>query len=1118
MRCSNCASDNPADKKFCGDCGARLGNNCPKCGADNPVEKRFCGDCGAALAAGGVAEQPPASARRAPAVRVAAEQAEASALEGERKTVTALFADIKGSTELEQDLDPEEARAIVDPALKLMIDAVRRYDGYIVQSTGDGIFALFGAPVAHEDHPQRALYAALRMQEEIRRYAERLRADGRAPIQIRVGANTGEVVVRSIATGDDHVEYTPIGHTTNLASRMQTLADPGATVISETTRRLVEGYFALKPLGASRVKGIAEPINVYEVTGLGPLRTRLQRSAGRGLTKFVGREREMDAMKAAAERATGGHGQIVAAMAEAGTGKSRLFYEYKVKNQSGWMVLETFSVSHGKASAFLPVLDLLHGYFKITGDDDARARREKIGGKVLMLDRALEDTLPYLFALLGIVEGDDPLGQMDANVRKRRTLDAIKRILLRESLNQPLMVVFEDLHWIDEETQALLNLLADSIANAKILLLVNYRPEYSHLWNSKTIYTQLRLDPLGKESADEMLAALLGDGAGMAQLKRVIIERTEGNPFFMEETVQVLLDEGSLVRDGSMTRLTRPLGDLKIPPTVQGILAARIDRLSAESKDLLQALAVIGREFPLSLIRAVVPKTDDVLSRMLNDLQLGEFIYEQPAVGDIEYSFKHALTQEVAFGSVLNDRRKELHRRTAAAIESLYAERLEDRYSELAHHYARAGDDAKAVQYMGLAGEQALNRSAFTEAHTLLTAGLELLKTLPESPARDAQEIRMQLNLGVVAQTSIGPSNNQTEAAFVRAYELCVREGESVDLLRALSGIRLVHLTMGNPRRAQELAGEILEIARRINDPIQIAIAHAAFAQGLAALGEMIQARQMLDELMDLFRSLPDLPELQVPRATLHFLLSRALWLLGFADQADKQAREAEIAGHRSSNPLAKAFGLQPQEVDIWCDNFESVREGAQTLLEAPWAAELNPIWKARADLILGWSMARQGRSDGVAMIRGAMAAVASSRFGIYRSIYGAMLAEACASVGRIDEALSAVDEVLPVAQTQERYYEGELNRLRGEFLLMRGTTESVAAEDCFRTAIDIARRQSAKSWQLRATTSLARLLRDTNRCDEARAMLTEIYNWFTEGFTTPDLKAAKALLQELKG
>ncbi|HKM99403.1 MAG TPA: adenylate/guanylate cyclase domain-containing protein, partial [Candidatus Binataceae bacterium] len=652
MRCSNCKTENPAGKKFCGDCGAALANLCPKCGADNPAGKRFCGECGTAL--GEAAAPALAEKSNESPIRVAESPAPEN-LEGERKTVTALFADIKGSTELEQDLDPEEARAIIDPALKLMIDAVRRYDGYVVQSTGDGIFAIFGAPVAHEDHPQRALYAALRMQEEIRRYAEKLRADGRAPIQIRVGVNTGEVVVRSIATGGGNVEYTPIGHTTNLASRMQTLADPGATVIAESTRKLVEGYFALKPLGASRVKGIAEPVNVYEVTGLGPLRTRLQRSAGRGYTKFVGRHREMDAMKAAAEQAKAGRGQIVAAMAEPGVGKSRLLFEFKATSAAGWMVLETFSVSHGKASAYLPVIDLLHSYFDIKAEDDPRKRRERVIGKLLALDPSLEDALAYVFGLLGIVEGADRLAGMDAEIRKRRTLDAIKRIILRESLNQPLMVIFEDLHWIDGGTQALLNLLADSIGTAKVLLLVNYRPEYSHQWGSKTYYTQLRLDPLGRESADEMLSAMLGEGKDLVALKRLIIEKTEGNPFFMEEIVQVLLDEGALVRNGAV-KLTKSLNELKIPPTVQAILAARVDRLPTDEKELLQTLAVTGKEFSLSLVRAVFKKPHDEISRMLNDLQLAEFIYEQPAVGDIDYTFKHALTQEVAYNSVLIER------------------------------------------------------------------------------------------------------------------------------------------------------------------------------------------------------------------------------------------------------------------------------------------------------------------------------------------------------------------------------------------------------------------------------------------------------------------------------
>src|SRR5713101_6393621 len=430
MRCTKCGAENPAGKRFCGDCGAALVNRCARCSAENPPEKRFCGDCGSALGTDVVAEGGKQSAAGADGgVRIASESQTPETIDGERKTVTALFADIKGSTEMMEDLDPEEARAIIDPALKLMIDAAHRYDGYVVQSTGDGIFALFGAPLAHEDHPQRALYAALRMQEELRRYSAKLRETGNLPLEARVGVNTGEVVIRSIATGQGQTEYTPIGHTTNLASRMQALAPTGSIAISEQTRKLVEGYFALKPLGPTKVKGVSEPVNVYEVTGLGPLRTRLQRSAGRGLTKFVGREHEMVAMRAAAEQAHAGHGQIVAAMAEAGTGKSRLFFEFKAKNQSGWMVLETFSVSHGKASAYFPVLDLLHNYFKIIGDDDERSRRAKVIGSVLALDRALEDALPYLFALLGIVEGDNPLAQMDGQVKKRRTLDAIKRLL-----------------------------------------------------------------------------------------------------------------------------------------------------------------------------------------------------------------------------------------------------------------------------------------------------------------------------------------------------------------------------------------------------------------------------------------------------------------------------------------------------------------------------------------------------------------------------------------------------------------------------------------------------------------------------------------------------------------
>ena len=720
MRCPSCNYDNPADALFCMKCGAKAENRCSSCNTVNPADANFCRKCGGALGAAAPASLPsPAATTKTPRVEITHERQTAEGLEGERKTVTALFADIKGSTELAQNLDPEEASAIIDPALKLMIAAVGRYDGYVVQSTGDGIFAMFGAPLAHEDHPQRALYAALRMQDDLRRYAATLRERGLPPIEIRVGVNTGEVVVRAIQTAAGRAEYTPIGHSANLASRMQTVAATGTIAATEDTRRLCEGYFTFRALGPTRVKGVSEAVNVHEVTGLGPLRTRMQASARRGLSKFVGREAELAQIKRALELARAGHGQIVATVGEPGVGKSRLFLEFHAVGQPGCLLLETLSVSHGKASAYLPLIDLLKNYFDILPDDDARKRREKIAGKILILDRALEDTLPYIFNLLEVVESDDDqlaqLARMDPEIRRRRTLDAIKRLLLRESLNQPLVVIFEDLHWLDDGSLALLNLLADSIGTARLLMLVNYRPEFTHTWGNKTYYTQLRLNPLGKESGEEMLKALLGDGRDLVALKRVIIEKTEGNPLFMEEIVQALFEQGALLRNGSI-KLAKSLSTIQIPATVQAVLASRIDRLPPAQKDLLQTLAVIGKEFSFRLVREVSAKADDELQRLLSELQVAEFIYEQPAVSDIAYVFKHALSQQVAAGSALLERRRVLHQRVAGVLETQFPEMVETQPELIAHHYTEAGLGAQAIPYWQRAGERALQRSANLEA------------------------------------------------------------------------------------------------------------------------------------------------------------------------------------------------------------------------------------------------------------------------------------------------------------------------------------------------------------------------------------------------------------------
>src|SRR5438093_2945989 len=560
MRCPSCGFENPEGIKFCGQGAAPLKRRCLQCGFENPPGFEFCGDCATPLSG-----RPPTSTVAVPvastlpvsytprhlAERILAEQAAMEArgaTDGERKTITALFADLKGSTTLIEGLDPEEARAIIDPALQLMMDAVHHYEGYVAQALGDGIFALFGAPIAHEDHPQRALYAALRMQEGMRRYSDELRLKGGAPLLLRVGINTGEVIVRSIRKDDLHTDYVPVGHSTNLAARMEQMALPGSILITDYTKKLTAGFFDLKGLGAAEIKGMAEPLPVYEVVGAGPLRTRLQVAARRGLTRFVGRHSELEQLQRALDQAKAGHGQIVGVMGEPGLGKSRLFYEFQLLSRSGCLVLEAYSVSYGKASPYLPLLELLKSYFQIQLQDDERTRRERVIGKVLGLDRSLEDALPYLFSLLGIEAPTSALQQMDPQIRRRRTFEALKKLLLRESLNQPLLLIFEDLHWIDGETQGFLDTLSDGVATARLLLLVNYRPEYRHEWGTKTYYTQLRLAPFGKEEAEEFLTVLLGSDARLHSLKQLILQKTEGTPFFMEEVVQDLCEQGALVR------------------------------------------------------------------------------------------------------------------------------------------------------------------------------------------------------------------------------------------------------------------------------------------------------------------------------------------------------------------------------------------------------------------------------------------------------------------------------------------------------------------------------------------------------------------------------------------
>ena len=1119
QHCSQCRFENPDGIKFCGNCGASLANRCSRCGQENPHPFKFCGQCGAPLGPQAPAETSP------PAIRIVAEHAlhlmpepDVPAPNEERKTVTALFADIKGSTELMEELDPEEARALVDPALHLMIESANRYGGYIVQSTGDGIFALFGAPVAHEDHAHRTLYAALRMQDEMRKYSAHLREAGNPPLEIRVGVNTGEVVVRSIRTVGAHTEYTPIGHSVNLAARMQTLAPTGSIAVTEATQKLTAGYFDFKPLGPTRVRGLSEALNVYELVGLGQLRTRLQISAERGLSRFVGRQQELEQLRRAFALADSRRGQIVAVVAEAGVGKSRLFHEFKLQSPSEAFVMEAFSFSHGRASPYLPVIGLLKDYFHISDRDDQRTQREKITGRVLALDRALEDTMPYLFALLGIQDPNSSLDDMDSTVRRRRTREAIRSLIHRESLDHTVLLIFEDLHWVDAETQSLLELLADSIGSAAILMMINYRPEYEHRWSNKTYYTQLRLDPLGGSNAAEMISELLGQDSELQSVKDLVVARTEGNPFFMEEMVRALFDQGVLTRNGAV-KLIKPLASIQIPPTVQGILAARIDQLASSEKELLQTLAVMGKEFPFGLVRRVVPRMENELTQGLDSLRLGEFIYERPAFPESEYTFNHALTQEVAYNSLLFERRRELHERTATALEELFADKLDEQVDALAHHYSRSGNAAKAIGFLRRAAEQARARSAYDDAIGYADEALRLLTQLPETRERDLDEIGLQgIRILLLAATR-GYAAPEIGQCLSRGLELCKRIGEGPEMFGVMFGLWNFNLARNRLHDAMKLAEKILNLSRLMNSEVAEAGALSAFGGTCLWRGEFTAARQHLEQAnaiydRDIDRYLPMYKAQVVPSRA---QTSWALWLIGYPDQAAARAEEAVALATRLGSPFSMVFALMHAiALAHLRGDHSTIPSRAESMMEI--AREQGfPYWSAIASMIIGRSLVGQGNHDaGIIRMREAMTSLLEAGGELIYNYALSLLAESYRAAGEPGPGLAAVAEALEgIESSGQRMHEAELWRLRGELLLLEGEAEAESAR-CFHRALQVAQEQQARSWELRAATSLARLLSTQNRSEEAKSQLAPVLSGFPEGFDTADLKEATTLLATL--
>jgi predicted ATPase/class 3 adenylate cyclase len=1099
MKCTRCQHDNPAPVKFCGECGARFVTACPACRATNPATNNFCEECGTPLLSGALAGKfasPDSYTPRHLAEKILISR---QALAGERKQVTVVFADLKGSMELLADRDPEEARKLLDPVLERMMEAVHRYEGTVNQVMGDGIMALFGAPLAHEDHAVRACYAALRMQESVRQYSEEARRLTGVAVSIRVGLNSGDVVVRSIGN-DLQLDYTAVGQTTHLAARMEQAALPGSIVLTANTMRLVEGYVEVKPLGPIAIKGLREPAEVYEVIQAGPARSRLQATAARGLTRFVGRQAALEQLRQAMEHAASGHGQVVAVVGEPGVGKSRLYWELTHSHRAqSWLVIESGSVSYGKATSYFPVIDLLKAYFQIDTRDDGRRIREKVTGKLLTLERGLEPTLPAFLALLDVTVEDAQWNTMDPPQRRHRTIEAVKGLLLRESQVQPLLLVFEDLHWIDSETQRLLDGLVESLPAARILLLVNYRPEYQHGWSGKTYYTQLRIDPLPPESAEELLSALVGADPALGPLKQLLIERTQGNPFFLEEAARTLVETRVLVGERGAYQLSGSTQSIQVPATVQSMLTSRIDRLPSTEKRLLQCAAVVGKDVPFALLRAVADEDEETLHAALGHLQSAEFLYEIRLFPDLEYTFKHALTHEVAYGSLLGEQRRALHARIVEAIESLSPDPAGEQIDRLAHHAFRAEAWDKAVAYSRQASARAASRSAYREAVAGLERALESLRRLPES--------RETLERGIDVRFEL-----RNALAPLGEYALMLeRLHEAETVARALGDQRRLgwlHSYMCNGLRlvneheaAVEFGHQAFAVATTLGDfALQISASYH-LGQAYHTLGDYRRAKEFLATNVEAIKGerlrerfgLIGLPAVQ-SRTWLvwcHAELGEFVEGLACGHDALRIAQEAadaysEVAAYAGIGNLYLRKGDINNASPLLTRGLAICQE--RSILE----------WFPRLASSLGVVRALQGRLDDALPLLEQAGARAESMGITWHPLWGVRLGEVYVLAGRLDDAerLGQRARDLAIAH-KERGHQAYSFRLLGEIAARRDPPALESAEGAYRQAVALAEELGMRPLLAQCHLSLGRLYRRIARSEQARAELTRAAQLF---------------------
>jgi class 3 adenylate cyclase/predicted ATPase len=1041
-----------------------------------------------------------------------------SALEGERKQVTVLFADISGFTALAETLDPEDVRQVMNACFAQLVPVVETYGGTIDKFIGDEIMALFGAPMAHDNDAERAVRAALAMQEALIAFN---RAQG-TTLGLHCGLNTGLVIAGGIGT-QARQDYSVMGDAVNLAARLEDVSERGQIFVGPETHHLTRTLFRYEPLAPRAFKGKTDPVQVYQVLGLQDVLESHEMNAATRLP-LVGRTSELALLLEQWAQATQGLGHVVVLSGEAGIGKSRLaaaLGERVVQEGHLWRTIRC-SPYHTN-SALYPIITRLKRLLQGADEEPTTAKMERLERLLRPTGLPLEHVVPLIAALLSVPLPEErytPL-RLSPQQQKQQTLEVLVSWLLAEAAQQPVLSVWEDLHGADPSTLELFDLLLRQVPTARMLVVATCRRPFHPPWGLRSYHTQLMLSRLGPPQIEQMVAHVTAGKALPPEVMRQVMAKTDGVPLFVEECVKMIL-ESSLVReeDGQYV-LAGPLHPLAIPPTLQEALMARLDQL-VPGKTIAQLGATVGREFAYELLAAISPLAEPVLQHGLSQLVEAELLYQRGHLPQAHYRFKHVLIQEAAYQSLLRSTRQQYHQRIAQVLAEHCPETAEMQPELLAHHYTEAGLAAHAIPYWQRAGQHASDRSAYMEAISHLTTGIELLPNLPETPTRTQHALTLYIALGLALQTAKGTAAPEVEHAYTQARTLCQQVGETPELIPVLYGLWRFYVVRAQFHTACELGDTLLRLAHQAHDPALTVAAHNTLGATWLFLGVLPTARQHLEEAIACYtpdqRRAPVFRMGQDPGVACRAHAAMALWLLGYPVQALARLHDALALAHELSHPFSLAW------VQCWAAMVSKYHRdvlavhGQATACVSLSTAQGFPSWAALGMSLRGWALAMQGQGEeGLAQVRQGIATWRETGAVLGVPFMSTLLAEVLADLGDPEDGLQVLTEAYTlVEQQEERCWEAEVCRLRGVLLLRQPVPSQEEAEAWLRRALDVARRQEVKSLELRAATSLARLWQQQGKRVEARELLAPVYGWFTEGFDTTDLQEAETLLKTL--